>query len=41
MFERRRQTRKLLRIARLLRDLEAARPKPSRPRRNRAALSRI
>jgi hypothetical protein len=41
MFERRRQTKKLLRVARMLRELEAAKPKAQRPRRTRAALSRI
>lgn len=41
MFERRRQTKKLIRVARLLRELEAAKAPQQRPRRARAALSRI
>jgi hypothetical protein len=41
MFERRRQTKKLLQIARMLRELESANAPRPRPRRTRAALSRI
>jgi hypothetical protein len=41
MFERRRQAKKLIRIARVLRDLEAASAPRPKPRRARAALSRI
>jgi len=41
MFERRRQTRKLLRIARLLRELEAAGAQRQKPRRARAAMIRV
>jgi hypothetical protein len=41
MFERRRQAKKLIRIARVLREIEAASAPRPRPRRARAALSRI
>jgi len=41
MFERRRQNKKLIRIARMLREIEAAKPQAPQPRRSRAALSRI
>jgi hypothetical protein len=41
MFERRRQTKKLLQIARVLRELDAAGPRPTKTRRSRAALVRV
>jgi hypothetical protein len=41
MFQRRRQTKKLLQIARVLRELDAASAPKPKPRRARAALSRI
>jgi hypothetical protein len=41
MFARRRQTKKLIQIARVLRELEAASAPKPKPRRARAALSRI
>jgi hypothetical protein len=42
MFQRRRQTKKLLQVARMLRELDAASQRPARaPRRSRAAISRI
>jgi hypothetical protein len=42
MFKRRRQTKKLLRVARMLRELDAASRRPMRPsRRSRAAISRV
>jgi hypothetical protein len=43
MFARRRETKKLIRIARMLRELDAAasaRPAPERRRTNRAAIVR-
>jgi hypothetical protein len=41
MFERRRQTKKLLQVARMLRELDAASARPHRtPRRSRVAISR-
>ena len=42
MFQRRRQTKKLLQVARMLRELDAASQRPVRvPRRSRAAISRV
>jgi len=42
MFQRRRQTKKLLQVARMLRELDAASQRPMRaPRRSRAAIGRI
>jgi len=42
MFARRRETKKLLRVARMLRELDAASQRPARaPRRSRVAISRI
>jgi hypothetical protein len=42
MFQRRRQTKKLLQVARMLRELDAASQRPVRvQRRSRAAISRV
>jgi hypothetical protein len=42
MFKRRRQTKKLLQVARMLRELDAASRRPVRSsRRSRAAISRV
>jgi hypothetical protein len=40
MFARRRQMKKLIQVARMLRELDAAAPRPARRRRNRAVLER-
>jgi hypothetical protein len=41
MFQRRRQTKKLLQVARMLRELDAASRPVRVPRRSRAAISRV
>jgi hypothetical protein len=41
MFERRRQNKKLMQVARLLRELDAVAQRPARRRRSRALLARL
>ena len=41
MFARRRQTKKLIQVARLLRELDAVAPRPRRRRRNARVLARL
>jgi hypothetical protein len=41
MFARRRQTKKLMQVARLMRELDAATQRPAVRRRNRAVLARL
>ncbi len=41
MFARRRQTKRLLQVARLMRELDAVAPRPASRRRNRAVLARL
>lgn len=41
MFARRRQTKKLIQVARMLRELDAAAPRPRAQRRTRASLLRV
>jgi hypothetical protein len=41
MFARRRQTKKLIQVARLMRELDAVAPRSAARRRNRAMLARL
>jgi hypothetical protein len=41
MFARRRQTKKLMKVARLMRELDAVAPRPTARRRSRAVLARL